>query len=85
MMMGVGLLFMMVIGLVVIGVPILIVALIAGGGLGNISKQTSSGSQAQAASTAISYRPVRELDCPACGRSVQADWKICPSCGTALP
>ena len=22
--------------------------------------------------------------CPSCGRSVQADWKNCPHCGTAL-
>jgi len=22
--------------------------------------------------------------CPGCGRSVQADWKVCPHCGTSL-
>jgi hypothetical protein len=85
MMMGVGLLFMLLIGLVVIGVPFLIVALIAGGRLGSIWKQASYGSPAQTPSTAISHRPDHELNCPACGRGVQTDWKVCPSCGTGLP
>lgn len=81
MMMGFGFLFMVLIGLVVIGVPLLIVALVAGwlpGWLRSPSQQSNS--QAPLPSQA----PVVSRNCPACGRGVHADWKVCPSCGTAL-
>lgn len=82
MMMGVGLLFMLVMGLVVIGVPVLIVALIAGGGLAALFK-----SQARRPESEHSQSPHKETidrKCPTCGRAVQPDWNVCPSCGAAL-
>ena len=80
MMMGVGLLFMLVVGLVVIGVPVLIIALIAGGGLPKLSKpQTPEPDHSPSLHTTTVDRK-----CPTCGRAVRPDWKICPSCGAAL-
>ncbi|HLE16556.1 MAG TPA: zinc ribbon domain-containing protein [Anaerolineales bacterium] len=81
MMMGVGFLFMLVIGLIVIGAPLLIVALVAGWLPGLLKSQSrQKGRQAPPPSSAsISVR-----NCPACGRGVQADWNACPSCGAAL-
>lgn len=83
MMMGAGLLFMVLIGLVVIGVPLLIVALIAGGGLATLFKSQPR-HQAGTDSPASSHEPVVERKCPTCGRAARADWNICPSCGAAL-
>jgi hypothetical protein len=82
MMMGVGILFMALIGLIVIGVPLLIVVLIAGGGLTALFK--SRPRQARADSPPSFHEPANERKCPACGRAVRADWNICPSCGAAL-
>lgn len=80
MMMGAGLLFMLVVGLVVIGVPVLIVALIAGGGLAKLFKpQTPETDHSPSLQkTAVDRK------CPTCGRAVRPDWIICPSCGAAL-
>ncbi len=82
MMMGVGLLFMLVVGLVVIGIPVLIVVLIAGGGLAKLF-------QPQTRQTEPDHSPslpkaVAERKCPTCGRAVKPDWNLCPSCGAAL-
>ena len=81
-MMGAGLLFMLLIGLIVIGVPLLIVTLIAGGGLATLFKTKPH--QAGTNSSASFREPAVERKCPACGRAVRADWNICPSCGAAL-
>ena len=80
MMMGIGLLFMLVVGLVVIGVPVLIAALIAGGGLAKLFKpQTPEpGHSPSLQETSVDRK------CPTCGRAVKQDWNVCPSCGAAL-
>lgn len=81
MMMGVGLLFMLVIGLVVIGVPVLIAALIAGGGgLAKLFKPQTPESD----HSPTPQKTIVDRKCPTCGRAVKADWNICPSCGAAL-
>ena len=80
MMLGAGALFMLMVAVVVIGLPILIIVLIAGGGwstwLNPIS--TSPPPTPSNRASASSRR------CPACGRAVQPEWKVCPSCGAAL-
>ncbi len=80
MMMGVGLLFMLLIGLVVIGLPVLIVVLIAGGGLAALLKSLSGSPQAPTPPSP----PASSRTCPTCGREVRPGWKVCPSCGAAL-
>lgn len=82
MMMGAGLLFMLVIGLVVIGVPVLVIALIAGGGLTKLFKPQPR--QAEPDPAPLSHAPAAERKCPTCGRAVKPDWNVCPSCGAAL-
>ncbi len=79
MMLGAGALFMLMFALVVVGLPILIVALLAGGGLAFL-RNLSSPPVASTLSRASA--PLRK--CPACGREVQTEWKVCPSCGAAL-
>ena len=81
MMMGVGLLFMLVIGLVVIGIPVLIAVLIAGGG--GLAKLFKSQTPEPDHSPSLQMTTV-DRKCPTCGRAVKADWNICPSCGAAL-
>nr|MBI2905174.1 hypothetical protein [Chloroflexota bacterium] len=81
MMMGAGLLFMLLIGLVVIGVPLLIVALIAGGGLTALLRSLSSRPQSPA-SPPPPAAPARA--CPTCGREARPGWNVCPTCGAAL-
>ena len=80
MMMGVGLLFMLLIGLVVIGVPLLIIVLIVGGGLTALLKLLSGSPQAPTPPSA----PAPSRTCPTCGREVRPGWNVCPSCGAAL-
>ncbi len=83
MMMGVGLLFMLLIGLVVIGVPLLIIAVIVGGGLTALFKPLPNSSQPPASAGApSSAAPIHK--CPTCGREVRQGWHVCPSCGAAL-
>jgi hypothetical protein len=80
MMMGVGLLFMLVVGLVLIGIPVLIAALIAGGGLPKLFKpQTPEPDHSPSL-----QKTTVDRKCPACGRATRLDWNVCPSCGTAL-
>ena len=81
-MMGAGILFMLVIGLVVIGVPVLIAALIAGGGLATLFKSQTRDVKSDHSPSL--HKPVADRKCPACGRAVRPDWNICPSCGAAL-
>ena len=83
MMMGAGLLFMLLIGLVVIGVPLLIVALIAGGGLTALLRSLSSRPQSPA-SPPPPASPAPARTCPTCGREARPGWKVCPTCGAAL-
>jgi len=83
MMMGAGLLFMVLIGLLVIGVPLLIAALIAGGGLAKLFN-ASPRKESKPDSSPPFHEPANELKCPTCGRAVQANWNVCPSCGAAL-
>lgn len=83
MMMGVGLLFMLLIGLVVIGAPLLIVALIAGGGLTALLRSLSGRPQSpETPPPPTSPAPARA--CPTCGREVRPGWNVCPTCGAAL-
>ena len=82
MMMGFGLLSMALIALIVIGVPLLIIALIAGGRLPALFK--SGPRQAETHPPASSPKPLAERKCATCGRVVRPDWNICPSCGAAL-
>jgi hypothetical protein len=78
MMMGIGLLFM----LVVIGVPVLIVALVMGGGLAALFK--SRPRQAGPDTHLPSREPADERKCSTCGRAIRAGWNVCPTCGAAL-
>ena len=82
MMMGAGLLFMLVIGLIVIGLPVLIAAIIAGGGLTKLFKPRNR--QTETDHSPPFHEAAYERKCSACGRSVRPDWNICPSCGAAL-
>ena len=79
MMMGVGLLFMLVVGLVVIGVPVLIAALIAGGLPKLFKLQTPEPDHSPSL-----QKTTMDRKCPTCGRAVKSDWNLCPSCGAAL-
>jgi hypothetical protein len=82
MMMGVGLLMMLPFLLVLVGIPVLIIAWAARGGLQVLSKPRSqaTGSGAPPPSTG----PAEVRRCPTCGRPLQAGWNVCPSCGAAL-
>jgi len=80
MMMGAGLLFMLLIGLVVIGVPLLIAALIAGGGLAALLRSLSGSPRPPAPPSP----PAPARPCPTCGRETRPGWNVCPSCGAAL-
>ncbi len=82
MMLGAGALFMLMFALVVIGVPILIVVLLASGGLAFLRNSPSTSSSPVASTPSHASAPPRK--CPACGREVQLEWKVCPSCGAAL-
>ena len=82
MMLGAGALFMLMFTVVIIGLPILIIALIAGGGWSTLLNAISaSPSPTPTTSNRASASPRR---CPTCGREVQPEWKVCPSCGVAL-
>ena len=87
MMMGAGLLFMLLIPLVLIGVPLLVVVLAAGGGLAALLKSLSGGAQSPAANAptppaSATATPARA--CPICGREARPGWNVCPTCGAAL-
>ncbi len=82
MMMGVGLLFMLVIALIVIGIPVLLATLIAGGGLATLFKPQNR--QADSDHSLSVQKPTVDHKCPSCRRAVRTDWNICPSCGAAL-
>ena len=71
MMMGGGVLIMLLALLLIVGLPLLIVALVVRG------RPPSKGGR-----PASPRRPAR--DCPACGRTVQPNWNVCPYCGKDL-
>ena len=83
MMMGVGFLVMLVILLVIVGIPLLIIALVASGGLAALSRR-ATGDRSVNGPIAPAAPPPPVRRCPTCGRGVQADWNVCPSCGTEL-
>lgn len=80
MMIGVGFIMML---LVVVGIPLLIIALIAGGGLAAFSlRATDDRPESNPIAPAVPPPPTGR--CPTCGRRVQTDWNVCPSCGAEL-
>ncbi|MHB1449055.1 MAG: zinc ribbon domain-containing protein [Bellilinea sp.] len=72
---------MLLIGLVVIGVPLLIVVFVVGGLPGWLKSQPR---QVDRQPPPPAHAPDSSRHCPTCGRGVQSDWRVCPSCGTAL-
>ncbi len=80
MMMGFGLIFMLLAALLVIGLPLLLVALIAGGGLAAVLRPRPSHNTAPVPPTP----PAVPRQCPTCGRDIQPGWSVCPFCGAAL-
>ena len=85
MMMGAGLLFMLLFGLVVISLPLLVMVLVAGGGLAALLKSLSSiSAPAPQSSSPVNGGAPPSRKCPTCGRGVRLDWNVCPSCGAAL-
>ena len=83
MMMGAGFLIMLLILLAFAGIPLLIIALVAGGGLAALSRR-ATGDQSTSGPVTPAAPPFPARRCPTCGRSVQADWNVCPSCGAEL-
>jgi len=79
-MMGGGTLVMLFILLLIVGVPLLAMALVAGGRLASQSRPPAEGNRPTAPpATALSARR-----CPTCERAVQLDWNVCPYCGAEL-
>ena len=73
-------LVMLLVLLLVVGVPVLIVALVLGGRLAPWSRLPAERNRPTApAATALSVRR-----CPTCERGVQPDWSVCPYCGKEL-
>ncbi len=80
MMMGGGALVMLFVLLLIVGVPLLIMALVAGGRLASQSRPPAEGNRPTARpATALSARR-----CSTCKRGVQPDWNVCPYCGAEL-
>ena len=80
MMMGGGALVMLFVLLLIVGVPLLAIALVAGGRLASQSRPPAERKRPTALpATALSARR-----CPSCGRGVQPDWNVCPTCGAEL-
>ena len=83
MMMGVGFIFMLLFLVLLIGVPLLLIALVARGGRANLFRSRSNPSS-YTNSSPTPVEPAYIRKCPTCGRGVKADWNVCPSCGAAL-
>lgn len=91
MMFGGGLVIMFLVVLILIGIPLLIVALVTGGGLAALfrskPRQNPNNPTPSTQSTPFTREPVDPTyvrKCPTCGRGVKADWNVCPSCGAAI-
>ncbi len=80
-MFGVGLVFVLFFLLLVIGVPLLILALVARGDSATSPRVRPPAASPGAAASNVSGYVGK---CPTCGRGVKADWNVCPSCGAAL-
>jgi hypothetical protein len=83
MMIGIGFIIMLVMLLAVVGLPLLIIALVAGGGLATFSRRLTDDRSASGPLTPAAPSPSNRR-CPTCGRGVQAEWNVCPSCGAKL-
>ena len=79
-MMGGGALVMLFVLLLIVGVPLLIVALMAGGRLASQSRPPAEGNRP----TALPATAPSARRCPTCERGVQSDWNVCPYCGAEL-
>lgn len=80
MMMGGGVLAMLFVLLLIVGAPLLIIALVASGRSALRSRRPTEGSQPTA-----SYATASSTGrCPACERGVQPTWNVCPYCGAEL-
>lgn len=91
MMFGGGLVIMFLVVMILIGIPLLIIALATGGGLAALfrsqPRQNPTNPPLSARSTPFTSDPVDPnyvRKCPTCGRGVKDGWNICPSCGAAL-
>lgn len=91
MMFGSGLIIIFLVVLVLIGIPLLIIALATGGGLAALfrsqPRQNPANPSPPARSTPFTSDPVDPnyvRKCTTCGRGVKADWNVCPSCGATL-
>jgi hypothetical protein len=83
MMMGVGFIFMLIFFIVLIGIPLLIVALVAGESRGSLFRSRPNPSP-PVSSHPTPVEPTYVHKCPTCGRGVKTDWNVCPSCGANL-
>lgn len=90
MMFGSGLIIIFLVVLVLIGIPLLIIALATGGGLAALFRsqpRQNSTPPTPARSTPFTndtVDPNYVRKCTTCGRGVKADWNVCPSCGATL-
>lgn len=82
MMMG-GVLLVGLFLLILIGIPLLLVALVTGGGLASLFRSRPNTNPPNTLPPATNT-PAYVGKCPTCGRGVKADWNVCPSCGAAL-
>ncbi len=83
MMMGAGFIFMLLFLLVLIGVPLLIIALVTRGGRDTLFRSRPDPNP-PANSQIAPVEPTYVSKCPTCGRGVKAGWNVCPSCGATL-
>lgn len=83
MMMGGVLLVIFLLLVVLIGLPLLIVAMVTGGGLAALLRPRPQ-QKTNNMHLPTPIEPTYIAKCPTCGRGVKADWNVCPSCGAAL-
>lgn len=83
MMMGLGFIFMLLVVLVLIGIPLLIVGLVARGGQGSLFRSRPNPAPPPY-SDPTPVEPTYVGKCPTCRRGVKKDWNVCPSCGAML-
>jgi len=83
--------FAMLMMLLVVGLPVLLIAVILGGGLGLVQNhpQSMSSPQNQSSvthqnSNAISTASTTVRYCSHCGAGLQPEWTHCPQCGAPV-